>query len=603
MENFCVKHDENISNTKDYYKLGITFYNEGRFDNAIECFREVLKSEPTNYDAYNYIGNSLQEKRRFKEAIEYYDRAIKLNPDNPTSYINKGIALSSLERFDEAYLYFNKALSINPNLEPVYNYMALSLSIQGKLEEAIENYSRALLINPESKMALCNLAKIFADQGKGIEADKLYRYTLEKYPDDYITYQAYLMSLNYTNIYSSEFIFKEHIKFSERFFKHLNTSKNIYPNTPINDRPLTIGYISPDFKRHSVSYFIEPVLREHDKDNYRIICYSNVCIEDDVTERLKRYPDKWVDIFNIPDSDLFKKIQQDKVDILVDLAGHTAYNRISLLAQKPAPIQITWLGYPNTTGLSSIDYKIVDNITDPPSLNDNFYSEKLLRMPYSFLCYLPFESSPEIDQPPVIKNGYITFGSFNNIAKISTEIFQCWIEILKNIDNSHIILKGKVFSDKSTCDYYLNLFERNNIDNKRVKLLSRIHSMKEHLKAYNMIDIALDTFPYNGTTTTCEALWMGVPVITLEGERHASRVGKSILTNIGLEDFIAQNYIEYVEIGKKLSNNINKLTDLRFTMRERLKKSVIMDYKKFTRDLENLYRTVWNIWCEKITVF
>jgi predicted O-linked N-acetylglucosamine transferase (SPINDLY family) len=290
-------------------------------------------------------------------------------------------------------------------------------------------------------------------------------------------------------------------------------------------------------------------------------------------------------------------IRKDGIDILIDLAGHTGYNRMLLFARKPAPVQVSWLGYPNTTGLKTVDYRIVDGYTDPPGLTDPFYTEELIRLPHSFLCYLPDNNSPAVGTLPGTAAGHITFGSFNFFAKVSPEVVGCWAELLKAVPASRILLKTKSLSDKPTREYAMEMFTQKGIESERIELLSYEHSYRGHLDIYNRIDIGLDTFPYNGTTTTCEAIWMGVPVITLAGDRHASRVGVSLLSNIGLPELIAKTEDEYIDIAVKLATDIGRLQVLRQRTRYMMTHSPLSDAKSFTAHLEDCYQRMWEKWC------
>jgi len=301
----------------------------------------------------------------------------------------------------------------------------------------------------------------------------------------------------------------------------------------------------------------------------------------------------------MPDEQATELVRRDGIDILVDLAGHTSGSRVLLFARKPAPVQASWIGYPATTGLSAMDYKIVDRYTDPPGMSDQFYTEKLIRLPDSFLCYLPEKDSPEVGMLPVLSSGHITFGSFNNFAKVSPEGIELWGRILKTITGSRLLMKAKSFSDRSTRSYVLDMFARKGIPAERIELVSMKRSFKEHLDTYTRIDIGLDTFPYNGTTTTCEALWMGVPIITLAGSTHASRVGMSLLTNIGLPELVASTDEEYVSSAVNLACDLTKLRSLRETLRGRVMHSPLTDTKRFILNLEHCYRTLWEHWCNQ----
>jgi predicted O-linked N-acetylglucosamine transferase (SPINDLY family) len=461
---------------------------------------------------------------------------------------------------------------------------------KGHLSEAISYYQKAIEIDTHFVHALNNLGGALKDKGQLREAENYLRRALHIQPDYEAAYSNLLLNMHYDDRYSPEAIFSEHIRFANQFEKPLSSQRPPHLNEVNSDRRLRIGYVSPDFRRHSVAYFIEPVLSSHNHDSVEIICYSDVVIPDDVTHRIQGYADTWLSIVGESDKDVAALIQEHKIDILVDLSGHTANNRMLLFARKPAPIQISWIGYPATSGLSAIDYKIVDSYTDPPGMTEHYYTENLIRMPNCFLCYLPDRESPEVGHLPALKSGHVTFGSFNNFAKVNPDMIALWSDILKAVPGSRLLMKAKSLSDRSTREYVTEMFIQKGIPADRFELLGWESSSKGHLEIHNRIDIALDTFPYHGTTTTCEALWMGVPVITLTGKTHASRVSTSLLTNVGLHEFVAASQEEYVGKAVGLANDISHLQSLRNSLRNMISESPLMNAKRFTIQLENCYR-------------
>ena len=434
------------------------------------------------------------------------------------------------------------------------------------------------------------------DRGQHNEAETYFKRALQINPDISITLSNLLFNMNYNSRYKPQDIFSEHLLFAKKFAGPLSSAILPLTNEPSATRRLRIGYLSPDFKRHAVAYFTEPVLAAHNREHFEIFCYSLVPTQDEVTKRIQKYSDQWRSIVGISDEDAAILICNDKIDILIDLAGHTAHNRILLFARKPAPIQVSWIGYLATTGLSTIDYKIVDGYTDPPGKTEQFYTETLIRLPESFLCYLPDKYSPEVGPLPAMSTGHITFGSFNNFAKVTPEVITLWARVLNELPGSHLILKGKSFSDETTCQYAINMFTQRGISAERITLQSWDPSPK-HFASYNQVDIGLDTFPFNGATTTCEAMWMGVPVITLAGTAYHSRSGVSLLSNVGLPELIAETHDEYTGIAINLASDIEKLQLLRKSLRDRMSHSPLTDAKRFTANLETCYRKMWENWC------
>jgi protein O-GlcNAc transferase len=577
--------------------LGTAYKAEKRLDDAISSYQKALQLNPQYADAYNNLGTVLQEKRLPDEAITYYQKALQLNPRYADAYFNLGTAFRVKGQIDEALACYEKALQLNPDFFEAYNNLGVDFKERGQLHEALTCFQKVLQLRPAFVEAYNNIGSILTDQGKLSDAETYYRRALQMKPDFSVCYSNLLLSMNYSPRYDNRTIYLEHLNFAKQFAAPLSISIQPHANERMPHRRLKIGYVSPDFRRHSVNYFIEPVLAAHDRGQFEVICYSDVVSPDDVSHRIQTYPVQWRDIVGKTDEQAAGLVRSDKIDILVDLAGHTGNNRMLLFARKPAPVQISWLGYPNTTGLAAVDYRIVDNYTDPPGLTDQYYTEKLLRMPECFLCYQPEQDSPEIGPPPSQQKGSITFGSFNIISKITPEAVALWSRILKTAPNSTLLLKAKSLFDKSTREYLGGLFMHQGIPEDRLTFMFHTESYQQHLGLYNEIDIALDAFPYNGTTTTCEALWMGVPVVTLAGDRHASRVGASLLTNIGLPDLVSETSDEYVKTVAKLAADSERLHFLRQTLRQRVKSSPLAQAGSFTAAIENHYRAMWQTFC------
>ena len=310
----------------------------------------------------------------------------------------------------------------------------------------------------------------------------------------------------------------------------------------------------------------------------------------------------WRSIVGVSDKNVVDLIKKDEIDILVDLAGHTANNSLTVFARKPAPVQVTWLGYPNTTGLSAIDYRFTDIVADPVGEADEYHTEELIRLPNGFLCYRGDETVSANAELPFEMRGHITFGSFNNLTKVTPQVVLTWARILHELPTSHILLKSKQLEDPSVRSRYLELFKEEGVSEDRIDLQAYLPSKNDHLALYDTIDICFDPFPYNGTTTTCEALWMGVPVITLVGDRHAGRVGASILANVGLTDFITEDLDGYIRTAVQLAKNTDYLKEVRLGLREKLQNSSLCDEIGFARDVERSYRTMWDDYTDRASI-
>jgi predicted O-linked N-acetylglucosamine transferase (SPINDLY family) len=398
---------------------------------------------------------------------------------------------------------------------------------------------------------------------------------------------------------SQDSIYHQAVQWNDKYAKNLHKNNLKLNNTRDKDRRLRIGYVSPDFREHSVNYFFEPVLMAHDNNNFEIYCYANVKKPDDVTRRLQAAAGHWTSIVNLDDAEAAELIRKDRIDILVDLAGHTKDNRLLVFGYRPAPVQVTWLGYPNTTGMQSLDYRLTDEIADPAGTADNLHSEKLVRLEPGFLCYKPYEPAPDVSPLPCTKTGNTTFGSFNSLIKITPEVVKLWSKILHTIPLSRLLLKSSRLTDQQHKERCLEMFADERIEPGRLELCEWQKNKEDHLKLYDKIDIGLDPFPYNGTTTTFEALWMGVPVVTMLGDMHAGRVGASIMNQVGLGELVADTAENYVKLVVSLAKKYDRLAVLRSGLREQMRNSGIMDSKLFTEKLENEYRKMWIKWCEQ----
>lgn len=537
-----------------YIGKGNNHFVDGDLDKALMCYRRALALDRDCAVAYYNIANILAIQSKFRVAERHYREALAIVPQWPEALNNLANVLKEQGKITEAGDCYKRALELNPALADAYNGLGILYQVESRIEEAIEAYKEALRLNPNHTIAHSNL----------------------------------LLALNYSDRFSQNYIFEEHKRYGDRLRQLYNCLK---PHNALSypvDRKIRIGYVSPDFRRHSVGYFIAPVLEHHSRDRFYVVCYSDVVNPDSVTMRLRGYVDKWVNTGTITDLDLAREIAKDQIDILIDLAGHSGYNRLSVFAMRPATVQISWLGYPNTTGLEEVDFRIVDPLTDPVGITDQFYTEKLLRMPKAFLCYEPPEDAPKVQKPPCISNKFVTFGSLNNIAKMSETTLRVWTEVLKNCEGSRLLLKSKVLNDSTVRQRLLRRFASYGIAEERIITITYKQTFSEHLDTYNQIDIALDTFPYNGTTTTFEALFMGTPVITLAGNCHASRVGLSILTNLGLRELIAYNEKDFIEKAINLHRNVQAIADFKGVLRNRLVESPLCDKVGFTRDFEGL---------------
>ncbi len=578
-----------------YNGLGIMMCGKGRTEKGIACFKKALSLRPEFAHACNNLGNAYKTLNDNEQAIRYYKKAIQMQPDHAEAHSNLGTVLKNEGKRDAAETMYAKALELNPTCIEALNSLGLLRYESGEIGRAIECFKRMLRIDEHHSGACINMGNMMKEWGKHQHALSWYRKAAEREPGYHDAHTNILLTMHYDDEYSPEDIFKEHRRWGMKFDDA--AACDMFPAAEASRRPLRIGYMSPDFRRHPVSFFIEPVIEGHDRANVTVHCYADVKRRDDVTDRIRERADSWVDITGMQDREVERLIRNDGIDILVDLAGHTGDNRIKVFADRPAPVQVTYLGYPDTTGLCAVDYRISDALADPPGNADTLHTEKLVRIPDCFLCYRPYCSDSSIADPPVFDNGYITFGSFCNSSKVTPRMVALWSEILHNTENARLHLKSRQLTDDNVVKYYADMFLKHGISKERIQLSGHVPSYRQHIESYNRIDIALDTFPYNGTTTTCEALWMGVPVITLCGDRHSSRVGSSLLTTIGHHELIAENVHDYVKKAMFLAANTECIDKLRRNLRKHMKQSALCDERGYVEHLEHAYRAMWLRYC------
>jgi predicted O-linked N-acetylglucosamine transferase (SPINDLY family) len=596
-EMLCRAANANPASAECRFNLALALLALGRWDDAIAALRDALSIRPSYPQAYNSLGTALQAKGQLTEAVEAYRQAVALNPDTAGFWSNLGIALHGQGNSQEAVAALRQALKLKPDYAEAYNNLGRALVGVGRIGEALAACQQALQFRPEFPEAMNNLANALRDTGRINHAISTYRKAISLAPDD--------ASVRGNLIYAMHFIpgdpaavFQEHLNWNRIHAQPLAGQILQHRNDAAPDRRLKIGYVSPDFRQHSVGFFLLNLLANHDPAAVEVFCYSDAARPDAATARFQQAAHHWKPVVGVADAQLAQIIIQDQIDILVDLAGHTAGNRLLVFARKPAPIQVSYCGYPDTTGLATMDYRFTDAYADPPGTTEQFHSEQLVRLPRCFLCYAPPADGPEVGPVPAAAGGRITFGSFNSISKLSDATVAMWSAVLSAVPNSRLMIKSQGLAGAPARQQVLERFAARGIAADRLELHGRIASLAGHLELYHQIDIALDTYPYHGTTTSCEAMWMGVPVVTLAGKTHASRVGVSLLSNVGLEQLIAQTPEQYVQIAADLAKDLAALSVLRSALRSRLAASPLLDGSGLAREVEAAYRVMWKQWCE-----
>ena len=550
----------------------------------------ALRASSREAGFHHNLGVKLWAAGAPRSALHHFERAARQEPANLDFLFALCRCREAIGDFRRALPGFQTIARQLPHVAKAHYHLAECLLHTSNFSRAIESFERCLSLDPKNRVAAHNAAYCYVRLGGHQRAMHYYRLALRD-PDYVMAHSSLLHTLHYTPGIPPADIFREHRQWARRHAAKLAVARAFKRDTPYGrgGGVLRIGYVSADFRMHPVSFFIEPILKHHRRSRFAVHCYSNVEDPDSVTRRIRSQADSWVDVSRLSDKDASDRILEDRIDILVDLSGHTAGNRLLVFARKPAPVQVTYLGYSGTTGLDRIDYRITDRWADPIGESDAFYTEKLVRLPTGFSCYGPSARSPRVLSLPAVRNGHITFGSLNNRAKINHRVIECWRAILDRVPNSKLLLKNFSTASKDDREHLIQEFGRNGIRRNRLIIRKPLLSHAEHLRLYNEIDIALDTFPYNGHTTTCEALWMGVPVVTLAGCTPVARVGVSLLSRIGLAGFVAESEPDYVNLAAETASNLEVLRGLRRDLRRRMSSSTLTDAPRFTRALEKAY--------------
>lgn len=577
-----------------HFNLGEALFQCGRLHDATAAYQNALALDPNSPQTHNNLGITLCDLGMFEEAVASFRLALALRPDYSEACNNLGNALKAAGRLNEAISVYRVAIVLRPNDAAVWNNLGCSLISQGDVDEALGTLRKSLELRPDSSEALANLGNALKDQGDLDTALVSYERALALKPDCQETHSNRLYTLNFHPSYSREAIYKEHKRWNSIHAEPLRPKDSVhshYDNDRSPDRRLRIGYVAPDFREHCQSLFTIPLLAHHDHSAFEIIAYSNVAAPDAVTDQIRGYCDGWRDILGLTDCAAADLIRGDKIDILLDLTLHMARNRLQVFARKPAPVQVTWLGYPGTTGLTAIDYRLTDPYLDPPNeKNDASYSEKSICLPDTFWCYDPRTREPAVNALPASQNGYITFGCLNNFCKINEPTLQLWASVMQAVPHSKLLLLAPTGTARS---HVLAILHKHGIEGSRVEFVGR-QPRSRYLEYYHRIDIGLDTIPYNGHTTSLDSLWMGVPVITLVGHTAAGRAGWSQLSNLKLPHLAATTEADFVRVTQQVAWDQDGLAALRHSLRERMQHSPLMNAPRFARHMEAAYHQMWH---------
>jgi len=644
------------------FHLGVLTLQSGRLDEAVEMLTRATASSPANAACHANLGEAHRRLGRMPAAVDSLLRAIALDPDLAAPVYNLGRLLQDHGAFDGALACFQRAVELQPSLPDLQSRLAATraalaerplvggdrpgtdsaealsaqtllalarpIALQGRIKDAVALLERAVRLHPRLTFAHCNLGVLKASLGQVHEAAASYRRALEIEPDladthhnlgnallrgglldqaigsfrkavalrpDDAPYHSDLVfHLHFDPTYDSRALLTEARAWERAHAAPLGAPVDHQRRDRAPDRRLRIGYVSPNFRRHCQAFFMVPLLEQHDHDHFEIVCYSDVARPDDWTDRLLGHADRAHVVAAASDAALADRIVEDGIDVLVDLTMHMAGNRLRVFARKPAPVQVCWLAYPGTTGLAAMDYRVTDPHLCPPGSDDDAYAERPLRLPDTFWCYHPLTDEPSVGPLPARRRGRINFGSLNNVLKVGEGAVALWARVLREVDGSTITLLAPPGDAR---ERMLGFFDAHGIERERVEFVE-YRPRDQYLATYDSIDVCIDTVPYNGHTTSLDALWMGVPVVTLVGETIAGRAGLCHATNLGLSELVARSPDEFVNIAAGLARDLDRLSDLRAGLRARMEASPLMDAPRFARNLEAAYRSAWRRWCD-----
>jgi protein O-GlcNAc transferase len=547
---------------------------------------------PTTAEEWCEWGGKLIVQRRLEEAVEACRASIELNAKISQSHYNLGIALRELGELESAVGAYWEAVRLKPDFAEAHNNLGNVLRMMGRLDEAEEALRRAIALRPEYAEAHSNLGNVVREQGKLDEAIGCFRKAISLRPGANAIWSNLLYILHYHPDYDAGRIFREHRVWAEPLEKSLAGEIRGHDNDRSEDRRLKIGYVSADFRVHAAANFLLPLFRHHDAKNVEVICYSGVRRGDAVTVALREMSHGWREAHAMSDAELAEQIRRDRIDLLVDLSVHMAGNRLPVFARRPAPVQISWLGYPSTTGLKTIDYRLTDLRLDSTGASE-YSSEEVVWLPGSFWCYQPLVETPEVGGLPALENGIVTFGCLNNFAKVTAGTLACWREILRGVRGSRMIIHSLEGRHRSAV---LSFFQAGGVDSGRIEFVGRM-SPDKYFQTYHRIDFGLDPFPYPGHTTLLDGLWMGVPSVALSGSTAVSRGAGAILGIMGLPDWAAGNRDEYVAKAIAGARDLGRLAEVRKSLRTTMAGSILMNGRQFASDMEETYRRLWKKWC------
>lgn len=613
--------------------LGNALQGLGALPEAIVCYDKALQIEPDFAEVINNMGAIKKRQKQYELAQTYFHRALELNPNFAEAHCNLGNVYQELGQVNAAsasYLraldiksdfaeahsgygsvlqnsgdlsgaenYYRKAIEYRPDLAEAHNNLGTVLSLGKRFDETISSYRRAIAINPRFAAAHANLSIVLKDIGQFEDARTCVLRSLELDETSTTAHDILLFTHNYLLDQSPEQMLADARRYGELVMRMARPFPP-EPRSPNRDRPLRIGFVSGDLCNHPVGFFIEGVLAElraQASDRMALIAYPTRVVDDEASKRIQPLFNEWHPVAGMADAAVAQCIHEDDIDILIDLSGHTGHNRLPVFAWKPAPVQVSWLGYFATTGVAAIDYFIADPWTLPAS-EEQYFTEQIWRLPETRLCFTPPDIAVDVSPLPALRNGYVTFGCFNNLSKMNDAVVALWAKILNSLPESRLFLKAGQIAIPEARNGVLARFAKHGVSGERL-ILEEFSSRANYLSAYHHVDLALDPFPFPGGTTSVEALWMGVPVLTLDGQRFLCRQGIGLLNNVGLPDWVAADLDDYAARAVHYASDVRALAALRQELRTRVLASPIFDAKRFAKHFECALRDMWKISCER----
>ena len=574
---------------------GLVAFQQGRLTEAIDLLGRAHRASPRDPVCEMRFGLALVGDRRTAEAEKHFRHALEVKPDFVEGWENLAHCLKTQDRLDEALACHEKVAALQPHYASGWYNFGLTLSFLGRYAEALACHDRALAAEPGFTLARFGRAQALHQAHRMTEAVQEYDKFLAVEPRHHEARSYRLFALHSLDGVSREQLFADHVAYGRIVGSRPTPS---FPNLPDPERRLRVGFLSPDLRTHSVAFFLEPLLAHLDRGAFEVCLYHDHFREDAFSHRLRALATTWRNFVGQPAAAVEAAIGADAPDILIDLAGHTGMtNRLPLFARRLAPVQVTYLGYPNTTGVPAMDYRFTDAVADPAGESDSFATERLVRFAPTAWAYGPAPEAPEVAAPPCLTNGFVTFGCFNTPAKITERMLELWAGILAKVPGSRLCLKGAGLEGPAVQQRYAAVFGRQGITADRLEFLGRTAETRTHLACYHRLDVALDTAPYNGTTTTCEALWMGVPVISLTGDRHMARVGASLLASVGHKEWSVATEAAYVAKAVELAGDTAKLAAVRSALRDDLRRSPLLDHAGQAARFGQSLRACWQEWC------